>query len=73
MLNRPKPSDLLILDRFGYPLEQENNANYDMLGHTGIIPVAILIAVEAVDKSLQRIVDALKSVGGQLLLMLLNL
>ena len=35
--------------------------------HTGIIPAAIL-AVEAVDKSLQRIVDALKSVGGQLLL-----
>ena len=44
-----------------------NYANCDMVGHTGIIPAAIL-AVEAVDKSLQRIVDALKSVGGQLLL-----
>jgi 2,3-bisphosphoglycerate-independent phosphoglycerate mutase len=38
-----------------------------MVGHTGIIPAAIL-AVEAVDKSLQRVVDALKSVNGQLLL-----
>jgi 2,3-bisphosphoglycerate-independent phosphoglycerate mutase len=44
-----------------------NYANCDMVGHTGIIPAAIL-AVEAVDKSLQRIVDALKSVGGRLLL-----
>jgi 2,3-bisphosphoglycerate-independent phosphoglycerate mutase len=44
-----------------------NYANCDMVGHTGIIPAAIL-AVEAVDKSLQRVVDALKSVDGQLLL-----
>ena len=44
-----------------------NYANCDMVGHTGIIPAAIL-AVEAVDKCLQRIVDALKPVGGQLLL-----
>ena len=38
-----------------------------MVGHTGVIPAAIL-AVEAVDKSLQRIVEALNSVHGQLLL-----
>ena len=44
-----------------------NYANCDMVGHTGIIPAAIL-AVEAVDKCLQRIVDALKTVDGQLLL-----
>lgn len=44
-----------------------NYANCDMVGHTGIIPAAIL-AVEAVDAALQRIVEALKSVGGQLLL-----
>jgi len=44
-----------------------NYANCDMVGHTGIIPAAIL-AVEAVDNCLQRIVDALKSVAGQLLL-----
>jgi len=44
-----------------------NYANCDMVGHTGIIPAAVL-AVEAVDASLQHVVDALKSVGGQLLL-----
>ncbi len=44
-----------------------NYANCDMVGHTGIIDAAIL-AVEAVDASLQRIVDALKSVGGQMLI-----
>ena len=44
-----------------------NYANCDMVGHTGIIPAAIL-AVEAVDRALQRIVEALNSVNGQLLL-----
>lgn len=44
-----------------------NYANCDMVGHTGVIPAAIL-AVEAVDAALQRIVEALKTVGGQLLL-----
>jgi 2,3-bisphosphoglycerate-independent phosphoglycerate mutase len=44
-----------------------NYANCDMVGHTGIIDAAIL-AVEAVDASLQRIVEALKSVGGQMLI-----
>ncbi|MDI1231839.1 MAG: 2,3-bisphosphoglycerate-independent phosphoglycerate mutase [Methylobacter sp.] len=44
-----------------------NYANCDMVGHTGIIDAAIL-AVEAVDASLQRVVDALKSVDGQMLI-----
>ncbi len=44
-----------------------NYANCDMVGHTGIIPAAIL-AVEAVDKALERVIEALKSVRGQLLL-----
>lgn len=44
-----------------------NYANCDMVGHTGIIDAAIL-AVEAVDTSRQRIVDALNSVGGQMLI-----
>ncbi len=43
-----------------------NYANCDMVGHTGIIPAAIK-AVETIDSSLQRIVDALKSVNGQML------
>ncbi|MBF6647148.1 2,3-bisphosphoglycerate-independent phosphoglycerate mutase [Methylobacter sp. BlB1] len=44
-----------------------NYANCDMVGHTGVIDAAIK-AVEAVDASLQRIVDALLTVGGLLLL-----
>lgn len=44
-----------------------NYANCDMVGHTGIMDAAIL-AVEAVDASLQRVVDALRSVGGQMLI-----
>ena len=43
-----------------------NWANGDMVGHTGMIPAAIK-AVEAIDTALQRVVDALKSVGGKML------
>ncbi len=43
-----------------------NYANGDMVGHTGIIPAAIK-AVEAIDQSLQRVVEALKKVGGKML------
>jgi len=44
-----------------------NYANCDMVGHTGIMDAAIL-AVEAVDAALQRIVDALQTVGGRMLI-----
>jgi len=44
-----------------------NFANCDMVGHTGILNAAIL-AVETVDASLQRVVDALKTVSGQMLI-----
>lgn len=44
-----------------------NYANCDMVGHTGVIDAAVR-AVEAVDASLQRIVDALLKVDGRLLL-----
>lgn len=44
-----------------------NYANCDMVGHTGMLDAAI-VAVEAVDACLQRIVDALRSVGGRMLL-----
>jgi 2,3-bisphosphoglycerate-independent phosphoglycerate mutase len=81
MLSRLKPVVLLILDGFGYTLDTEYNAipggkydviicnyaNCDMMGHTGIIDAGIL-AVEVVDASLRRVVDALKSVGGQMLI-----
>jgi 2,3-bisphosphoglycerate-independent phosphoglycerate mutase len=44
-----------------------NYANCDMVGHTGVIPAAVL-AVEAVDRALQRILPALQQVGGKMLL-----
>jgi 2,3-bisphosphoglycerate-independent phosphoglycerate mutase len=44
-----------------------NYANCDMVGHTGKLDAAI-VAVEAVDACLQRIMAALASVNGQLLL-----
>jgi 2,3-bisphosphoglycerate-independent phosphoglycerate mutase len=43
-----------------------NFANGDMVGHTGIIPAAIK-AVETIDASLARVVEALKKVGGKML------
>ncbi|MGR9072658.1 MAG: 2,3-bisphosphoglycerate-independent phosphoglycerate mutase [Gammaproteobacteria bacterium] len=43
-----------------------NYANCDMVGHTGNLPAAIK-AVEKVDESLARIVAALESVGGEML------
>ena len=43
-----------------------NYANCDMVGHTGNLEAAIQ-AVETIDYSLQCIVDALKSVGGEML------
>ncbi len=43
-----------------------NYANCDMVGHTGVLDAAVK-AVETIDQSLQCIVDALKSVGGRML------
>jgi 2,3-bisphosphoglycerate-independent phosphoglycerate mutase len=43
-----------------------NFANGDMVGHTGIIPAAIK-AAESIDAALQRVVIALKQVGGKML------
>ena len=40
-----------------------NFANCDMVGHTGVLEAAIQ-AVEAVDRSIQQILDALKEKGG---------
>ena len=40
-----------------------NFANIDMVGHTGIFEVTVK-AVEAVDKCVGRIVEALKEKGG---------
>jgi 2,3-bisphosphoglycerate-independent phosphoglycerate mutase len=68
-MNAPEVTDHLVEAITGgkYDVIICNYANCDMVGHTGIIPAAVL-AVEAVDRSLKRIVDALKSVGGRMLL-----
>jgi 2,3-bisphosphoglycerate-independent phosphoglycerate mutase len=44
-----------------------NYANCDMVGHTGIMAAAIQ-AVEAVDSCLGRIVQAMQSIGGEVLI-----
>jgi 2,3-bisphosphoglycerate-independent phosphoglycerate mutase len=44
-----------------------NYANCDMVGHTGILAAAI-VAVETIDGCLQRVTDALQSVGGKMLI-----
>jgi 2,3-bisphosphoglycerate-independent phosphoglycerate mutase len=49
-----------------YDLIVLNFANPDMVGHTGSLPAAIK-AVETVDASLGRIVDAVTAQGGALL------
>ncbi len=55
-----------VIQSGGYDLVRLNFANGDMVGHTGVFPAA-KIAVEAVDLCLGRIVEAVKSVGGILL------
>ncbi len=44
-----------------------NFANGDQVGHTGIMPAAIA-AVEAVDRSLERVIEAAKAAGIQVLI-----
>ena len=50
-----------------YDLIVLNFANADMVGHTGSLPAAIK-AVETVDTGLGKIADAIKKVGGALLI-----
>jgi 2,3-bisphosphoglycerate-independent phosphoglycerate mutase len=51
--------------KFGFGII--NFANPDMVGHTGSIPAAVK-AVEAVDAQLRKVVDAVHSTGGALLI-----
>lgn len=44
-----------------------NYANGDMVGHTGVFAAAVK-AVEAIDASLRRVVDAIREVGGEALI-----
>ncbi len=68
-MSAPEVTDHLVAAITGgqYDVIICNYANCDMVGHTGVVDAAIK-AVEAVDSALQRIVEALQSVGGQLLL-----
>lgn len=50
-----------------YDLIVLNFANADMVGHTGVMEAAVA-AIEALDKCVPRIVDAVLSQGGQILL-----
>ena len=51
----------------GYDLIVVNYANPDMVGHTGDLKAAIR-ACEAVDQGMARVVEALKAVGGAMVL-----
>jgi 2,3-bisphosphoglycerate-independent phosphoglycerate mutase len=69
---QPEMSAPEVTDKFvaaikdGYDLIVTNYANPDMVGHTGDIQAAIK-ACEAVDQGLAQVVDALKQLGGAML------
>ncbi len=66
---KPEMSAAEVADRFcaeignGYAFAVLNFANPDMVGHTGDIP-AVVRAVEATDRELGRVVDAVEAAGG---------
>lgn len=70
---QPEMSSAEVTDHFvraiedGYDLIVVNYANPDMVGHTGDLAAAIA-ACEAVDKGLGRVVAALKTAGGAMIL-----
>jgi 2,3-bisphosphoglycerate-independent phosphoglycerate mutase len=68
-MSAPEVTDKLVAAIRGgeYDVIICNYANCDMVGHTGNLEAAIK-AVETVDAALQRIVDALLEVGGEMLL-----
>lgn len=69
---QPEMSSVEVTDKFveaieaGYDLIVTNYANPDMVGHTGDLQAAIL-ACEAVDRGLGRVVAALKKTGGAMI------
>ena len=66
---KPEMSAPEVAERFaaaigdGYGFAIVNFANPDMVGHTGSIPAAIA-AVEATDRCLGRVLDAVEELGG---------
>jgi 2,3-bisphosphoglycerate-independent phosphoglycerate mutase len=69
---QPEMSSVEVTDKFveaieaGYDLIVTNYANPDMVGHTGDLQAAIL-ACEAVDRGLGRVVAALNKAGGAMI------
>lgn len=71
---QPEMSAYLVTERVLEEIESDkydviilNFANADMVGHTGIMEAAIA-AIEALDKCVPQIVDAVLAKGGQILL-----
>lgn len=56
------------MERDAYDVIVLNYANLDMVGHTGVLEAAI-VAVEAVDECLGRVLAALREAGGAALLL----
>lgn len=68
-MNAPVVTDKVVerIKSGEYDMIMLNFANADMVGHTGVFEAAVK-AVETVDACIGRIVDALKTVDGQLLI-----
>ncbi len=71
---QPEMSAVEVTDKVVEAIKSEkydfiilNYANGDMVGHTGVIPAAIK-AVETVDTCVGRFVEALQSVGGEVII-----
>ena len=70
---KPEMSARELADRFcaeigaGYAFAVLNFANPDMVGHSGVIP-AVVKAVETTDTCLGRVVEAVQTAGGVLLI-----
>ncbi len=69
---KPEMSSEEVTDQFvaaigrGYDLIVVNYANPDMVGHTGVLSAAI-VACEAVDRGLGKVIEALAKVGGAMI------
>lgn len=61
-----KLCDAIVSDK--YDMIIANFANPDMVGHTGVIPAAVK-AIEVVDEAVGKVVESVKSAGGQLFIL----
>jgi 2,3-bisphosphoglycerate-independent phosphoglycerate mutase len=68
-MSAPEVTDKLVeaIKSGKYDVIVCNYANGDMVGHTGVFAAAVK-AVEAIDASLKRVIDALHEVGGEALI-----